>query len=218
MRRLAAVIWDIDGTLIDSEPLHVEALLSTCRRYGAEMGGVNEKTFLGVEMAAVWEHINRRVPLAVSMAEWENEIARYYVQNISRALPRDRAVEAVRSLHRLGFRQACVSNSGRPFVDANLRQLNIDNLMEFSISRHDVCRGKPAPDLYRKACVLLGLPPETCIAIEDSPTGVEAASAAGLFTVAWPQDDGLRFPSADIVTKTLDDLFSWVGLHGTTDG
>ena len=85
----------------------------------------------------------------------------------------------------LGVAQACVSNSGRAVVDANLDALGIRQTMAFSISLDDVSAGKPDPEPYREAARRFALPPAAVVAVEDSGAGARSARAAGLYVVGY---------------------------------
>jgi HAD superfamily hydrolase (TIGR01509 family) len=207
MTEVAAVAWDVDGTLVDSEPLHLEALLAVAGDCGLDVADVDETTFLGMGWPSVWRFLNLRTPMPLSQEAWTQAITEYYVTHAECVSPRDGTVDAVARLDRLGFRQVCVSGSGRPVVEANLSQFPLRDRLEFILSRDDVAHSKPDPEPYLLACRRLGLDPPSCLAVEDSPPGVQSAKAAGLFAVAWPQHDGLWFPEADIVIDSLAGLF-----------
>ncbi len=83
----------------------------------------------------------------------------------------------------------------------------------FSISRNDVANGKPHPEPYLTAAAKLGLPPEACAVIEDSPTGARSAAAAGMLTIAWPQDPGIAFDAVDHLVEDPA-VLDWDALCG----
>ena len=202
--KIKAVIWDIDGTLIDSEPHHLKTLIEVSRDCGADLDGVDERTFLGLHTALIWEALNRRRTLQVSEAEWRARMLDYYVVNAGNLMPRPGAPDLVARAAERNLRQAAVSNSGRAVIAANLARLPGAERLEFAISREDVANPKPAPDSYALACSRLGLDPGACLAVEDSPAGVTAAKGAGMLAVAWPEYAELRFPDADVVVDSAD--------------
>ena len=180
---IRAVAWDIDGTLIDSEPLHHEALLAVCRSWQVDLSDVSEERFIGITMPAVWRLIADRMPPTLTESAWEAAILDYYAARSVGLSSTPGAVEAIENLAELGFEQACVSNSGRRIVDANILALGIKKHVAFSISVDDVQRGKPDPEPYATACAKLALPPRQVLAVEDSLTGLQSARSAGLVTV-----------------------------------
>ena len=187
---LKAVAWDIDGTLVDSEPLHHRALLAGSASFDVDLSDLPEEEFLGVHMADVWRILRPRMPEGLAEQAWLDTIIRHYVAHRHEARPMPGAVEAVRALSAAGIPQACVSNSSRPIVDANLDALGIAGLMAFSLSFDDVPRGKPDPSPYAEACRRLGLAPREVLAVEDSATGIASARAAGLACAALGFDPG----------------------------
>ena len=111
--RIAAVAWDLDGTLVDSEPLHQQALLAACRRWGVDLSDLPEDAFRGIHMPDVWGMIGARFPASLESAVWMEEIETHYVAQRHRLAPLAGAVETVRAIAALGLPQACVSNSSR---------------------------------------------------------------------------------------------------------
>ncbi len=177
---IAAVAWDIDGLLIDSEPLHHEALLAASRALGVDLADLAPDAFAGVHMLDVWRALAPRFPATIEREPWLTAIEAYYVERASETREREGAMAAMRRLHTSGVPQACVSNSSRRVVDANLVRLEATGLVEFSISLNDVTNGKPDPEPYALAARRLALPPEHVLAVEDSAAGARSARAAGL--------------------------------------
>ena len=176
---IRAVAWDIDGTLIDSEPAHQLALIAVSARYGAPIAR-DDPRFLGVAMEQVFEQLAPVYPPSLTREAWLDEIVETYVAGVSRLNPMPGAREAVASLARAGARQACVSNSVRRIVDANLARLALGDALAFAIAREDVARAKPDPAPYALACRRFGLAPSEVLAVEDSDVGAASAQAAGL--------------------------------------
>ncbi len=182
---LLAVAWDIDGTLVDSEPLHHRALVAACRNWGVDLSDLSDQAFRGVHMGDVWLALRHRLPASLRQEEWAAAIDSYYAANRAQLSPMPGAVETIRTLNDSGVKQACVSNSGRSVVDANLDTLGILDCLAFSISLDDVTVGKPDPLPYAEACRRLAVLPHQMIAIEDSLTGIRSARSAGLVVAGY---------------------------------
>ena len=178
MSAFRAVAWDLDGTLIDSEGLHQRALIESSAAFGADLSDLPDEAFRGVHMRDVWTALKPRFPNGVERQAWLAAIERFYVARAPGLKPTPGALEAVRALAALGVAQACVSNSGRAVVDANLDALGIRRTMAFSISLDDVSAGKPDPEPYREAARRFALPPAAVVAVEDSGAGARSARAA----------------------------------------
>lgn len=199
---IEAVAWDIDGTLVDSEPLHDKALQQVCARHGFDISGLLGDAFLGVHMHEIWLALRPHLPLSLERDVWLAEINAYYIENSHEVIPQPGAVEVVRALAARGIRQVCVSNAERLIVDANLRALGIDDILLFSLSFDDVSAGKPDPEPYRTACERLGLRPEQVMAVEDSGPGMQSARAAGVQVIGYRPGGG-PMPQADTVITSL---------------
>ena len=185
MRPVAAIAWDIDGTLIDSEPHHVDVLTQVCARLGLDVGSLPHDAFRGMHLPDVWTFLAPKLPAGTSREEWFEEIIATYVEGAGRLVALPGAREAMAAFASRGIRQVCVSNSNRRIVDANIRALGIAHTIEFSLSLDDVAAGKPDPEPYRRACERLGLGPAEVAAVEDSRTGAASALAAGLRVVGY---------------------------------
>ena len=206
---IRAVAWDVDGTLVDSEPLHLRALLATCADYGVDISDLPDDRFVGVNLFGVWEALKDRFPWSLSRERWIIVLNEHYSRNADSLRPIPGAAETVRALAERGIPQAAVSNSNRVVVDANLKALGVADLMRFSLSLDDVPAGKPDPAPYRMVAERLGLAPSHVLSIEDSPSGIASARAAGVVSVGFaasPVDVG----DADRTIKTLDEVIGLV--------
>ncbi|MEZ0168715.1 HAD family hydrolase [Microvirga sp. TS319] len=190
-----AVLWDIDGTLLLSESMHFRALRHTLATEGVEVPDEFHHEIVGRAAKVVYEKCRQTFGLSMSFDQWRRLKYSYYTAHALEIAVRPGALEAWEVFKGLGLRQALVSNSDRIVVNANIRVLGLEEPGFISVSINDVVRGKPDPEPYERAATLLGLKPHECIAIEDSPTGAQAALTAGACTIAWPEDRTLKFPS-----------------------
>lgn len=196
---IRAIAWDVDGTLVDSEPLHHRALLQGSAAFGVDLSDLPDQAFRGVHMGDVWQILRPRLPSGLAEADWLAAINRHYVAHRHELAAVPGAVETIRNIAARGLPQVCVSNSAREIVDANLDALGVADAMAFSISLDDVVAGKPDPWPYAEACRRLGLAPAAVLAVEDSQTGVTSALAAGLHCAALGLADGAGYqPIAEL--------------------
>jgi HAD superfamily hydrolase (TIGR01509 family) len=207
--KIKAVAWDLDGTLIDSEWLHLEAMNAVSAEFGADITDIPEGTFRGVHMHDVWAALAPRLP-GVAFVAWINAIIAYYARNADRLTEIPGARATVRAIGKLGLAQACVSNSNRIMVDANIAALGILDQIPFSISLDDVAEGKPNPEPYRQAVARFGLPANAVAAVEDSATGARSARLAGLTVVGYRMSSVSR----EDVDVFVDELAELPGLLG----
>jgi HAD superfamily hydrolase (TIGR01509 family) len=185
--RIKAIAWDIDGTLVDSEPVHHKALMAVSARYGLDIAADDER-FIGVAMSDVWTVLSPLYPLNLDRDTWLSEIVEAYIDRVNALQPIPGAPETVLALAKAGLIQCAVSNSARRIVEANLRALGLEGVMAFAIAREDVAEGKPDPEPYRRACLRLDLPADRVLAVEDSAVGAASARAAGLPVLRYGTD------------------------------
>lgn len=184
---ILAIAWDIDGTLIDSEPVHHKALMAVSARYGVDIAA-DDGRFIGVAMSDVWTVLSPLYPPSLDNRTWLAEIVDAYIGHVAELAPMPGAPEAVLALARAGLIQCAVSNSSRRIVDANLKAMGLDRVMSFSIAREDVSEGKPDPEPYQLACTRLRLDPSNVLAVEDSIVGAQSATAAGMPVLRYLAD------------------------------
>ena len=189
-----AVLWDIDGTLLLSESMHFQALRHALATEGVEVPDEFHHEIVGRAAKVVYEKCRQTFSLSMSFDQWRHLKYTYYTAHAAEIAVRPGALAVWRMFKEHGFRQALVSNSDRIVVNANIRVLGLEEPGFISVSINDVVRGKPDPEPYERAAILLGLKMDQCIAIEDSPTGAQAALASGARTIAWPEDRTLEFP------------------------
>lgn len=211
MSLFRAVAWDIDGTLIDSEPLHQRALITASAALGVDLSDIDPEAFRGVHAIDIWKALKPRFRPDASFKTWIAAIEGYYVEHAGELKPNPGALEAMRALSARGVAQACVSNSGRTIVDANIEALGIAELITFSLSINDVSRGKPDPEPFRETARRLGAKPEATVAVEDSDPGARSARAAGLFVVGYAPD-GNAFAGADRSVAKLMEVVTLFGI------
>jgi len=203
---IKAVAWDIDGTLIDSEPLHDEVLMATCVACGIDdIDDFMNNHFRGQHLEDVWRRAEPRLATRITLDEWRNLMVKNYVAK-SHKLPRwQEAFDIVNTLAEQGIRQVCVSNSGRAVVDTNLAVIGIGDIIEFSVSIDDVTKGKPDPEPYALAAIRLGLDASLIAAVEDSATGARSAHLAGM-QVFGIKSAGMDIPLAIKSVDRHDEL------------
>ena len=206
---IKAVAWDIDGTLVDSEPLHLKSLILVCKKYNIDISDLPDEYFIGVNLYGVWQVLQKRFPASLKFDEWTHEINSFYFANSSTLTMRPHASEVINELYILDITQVAVSNSNRSVVDINLAALGASKIMSFSISLDDVEKGKPDPSPYQMATAKLGLEPYEILAIEDSNSGIISARKAGLL-VAAVNVRGYLETTADFSITSLKEIVNLI--------
>lgn len=184
---LRAVFWDIDGTLIDSEELHYHVIADWCRVRGYLLTIEDNAMLLGKSMIEKWHHLASVHDFNADSTVFSTECANMYCRALHSEMQRNETVAVFRKLAAMNIPQACVSNGDLAVVKANLKILDLQDLVQFSISGEDVKNGKPDPEPYLLAAEMLGVEPGNCLVVEDSRVGVRSAAAAGMRVVAWPE-------------------------------
>jgi HAD superfamily hydrolase (TIGR01509 family) len=193
-----AILFDMDGTLIDSEPLHQRALQAVLAGEGITAPPGFDHASTGLSMPAAYALLSATTKLTLA---YEPLVAAKYAAFLERAHElrlRDGAAAALAAVRTMGCTWAVVSNSDRMLVGASLAATGLLRPDMISVTRNDVREGKPAPEPYLRAAWLLGVAPADCIVVEDSPAGAAAGLAAGMMVVAWPEPHrgDLVFPDA----------------------
>ncbi|MDQ3380579.1 MAG: HAD family phosphatase [Actinomycetota bacterium] len=210
MSAVEAVVFDLDGVLVDSEQLWDEVREQLARERGGRWHEQAQADMMGMSSTEWSRYLHDVIGLDDPPEELNAEVVRRMQARYAEHLPLiDGAVEASRRLAR-AFRLALASSSNRQLIDVVLSSTGLDALFEATVSSEEVERGKPSPDVFIEAARRLGLETRRCAAIEDSANGIRAAHAAGLRVVAIPNR---RYPPpaealalADAVLDSLADL------------
>lgn len=206
-----AVFWDMDGTLVDSEPLHEIALRKSLEEEGIVPPQDLAEQVVGIAASVVYEMFCKEYGLRVPYDEWIARKYGHYLPLVEKLVPRPGALEIFRELKAMGVQQAVVSNSDRIVVDVNLRAIGLSYPGMKSVSRNDVREGKPHAEPFLRAAFLAGVDPADAVAIDDSWTGVNSGLAAGMKTVFWPERP-MAGPSGAIVVNSPQELRDVLGL------
>jgi len=181
-----AVVFDLDGVLIDSEEVWDEVREQFARDRGGRWHERAEADMMGMSSTEWSRYLHDVIGLDDRPEELNGEVVRRMQARYAEHLPLiDGATEAVRRLAE-AFRLALASSSNLPLIEVVLAGMGLDALFETTVSSEEVERGKPAPDVFLEAARRLGVDPARCTAIEDSANGIRAAHAAGMRVVAIP--------------------------------
>jgi HAD superfamily hydrolase (TIGR01509 family) len=206
---LQAVIFDMDGVLVDSEPFGFEALRQVMARYGLPYGEEENAEFLGrttLDSCRILRARHRLPESEETLADWYVEAM---LEQIARGpIPMAGVPEVLREVRGAGYRLALASSAEVRVIDANLAALAIRPLFEAVVSGTQVARGKPAPDVFLAAAERLGVPAAACLVVEDSRNGLLAAKAAGMRCAVVPCAQTLHqhFGEADHRIAALPEL------------
>lgn len=209
---IQSVLWDMDGTLVDTEPVWWRAEIATLNRLGARWTVEDCKSLVGSDLAASAEVWMSRLPAGVItreklVAEVHGEVIRGLKAGVTF---QPGALDLLSALRTAGVPCALVSASYRSMVDAVLSHCPPD-VFGVTVAGDEVSRGKPHPESYLTAARLLGADPAVSVVLEDSPPGAAAGNAAGAVVVAIPQHVPMpeaprRVQVASLAELTVEDL------------
>jgi HAD superfamily hydrolase (TIGR01509 family) len=210
--QIEAIVFDLDGVLVDSEIWWHEVRVAWARAHGLDWTTADSELVMGANSRA-WARIMRE-RLGLEPAE-EPEIERAIVAGVVERYRREGppvipgAVEAARRLA-AAYPVAIASSAHADVIRAALESTGLDATIPIAVSSDEVAHGKPAPDVYLEAARRLRIEPERCLVVEDSLNGVRSARAAGMVVVLVPNEhvppaSGAR-ELADLVLERLDQL------------
>jgi len=204
-----AVLWDMDGVLVDSASYHYRAWRETLAAAGVDLDEASFRRTFGQRNDAILADllgpdVSEEQVVSLGAAKERRYRALVMQEGIA---PLAGAVEWLRRLHTRGIPQAVVSSAPRANITTVLEALRVADLFQALVSGEAVRQGKPHPESFLLAARRLGLPPQRCLVVEDAPAGVEAARRAGMaclaLTTSHPPEDLL---AADWVVESLADL------------
>lgn len=206
------VVFDLDGVIVDSEPIHERANDEYLARLGARIDETLREDMMGRRVRELTDAIAERFgrPPGEVFAEREAIFWRLLESGGVRAMPGLEA--AIARLSGAGLELAVVTSGTRAYVDLVLERLGVRAAFAAVVSGEDVTNGKPHPEGYLRVAALLGADPADCVALEDTFHGVAAATAAGMHAVAVPNalTAGMDFSAADAVVADLEAAAEYV--------
>jgi HAD superfamily hydrolase (TIGR01509 family) len=193
------VLFDMDGTLIDSEPVWFDTEVAILAEYGYNLGPEHHVQVLGQSNDVAVAYLLEVSGIPLTPEQLNERIEDAMAQRLSQGMDLiPGAKQLLTNLDTAGVPTALVSASSRRIVDACLASIGPDHF-RFTISGDDVTQGKPNPEPYLKAARLLGVDPAHCAVIEDSPNGSASGAAAGCRVVAVPH--AAVIPPHPLITK-----------------
>ncbi|WP_162833529.1 HAD family phosphatase [Streptomyces sp. CB09001] len=221
-----SVIFDLDGTLVDSEPNYYEAGRRTLAEYGVpDFTWADHEAYVGISTQETVTDWKRRYGLRATVEELLAVKNRHYLglaRTSARAYPEMR--KFVELLAGEGVPMAVASGSSPGAIATILARTGLDAHLRTVVSADEVARGKPAPDVFLEAARRLGAEPARCVVLEDAAPGAAAAHAAGMRCIAIPyvagQADAPEFATAELLVRGGQEEFTARAAHDwlRTDG
>ena len=206
--RQPAVIFDMDGVLVDTEPSYLQSNTALFRELGFTIPAEEYASFVGSSAQKMWGTLKARFNLEEEVGDL---IARSYRAHLDRLVameslePIPGIVALLDRLTDLALPLGLASSSPRPVIELTLKKSGLAGYFPVRVAGDEVARGKPHPDIFLATASLLGVPPARCLVVEDSPHGVAGAKAAGMGVVGFanPNSGAQDLSRADMIIHSF---------------
>lgn len=207
---IKGLVFDLDGVIIDSEPIQIELSLQVLKDVGADARYEEFYDFVGVRNEEMWDTLIERHGLNNTVDElMERQKVYLYKRFFEGKLEAiDGTPELIRSAKSMGLKIALATSSARFYAEHVLKSVGLYSFFNELVTADDISKSKPDPEIYLKAAKKLGLRPEDCIAVEDAFHGIKAAKGAGMKCIAYKNlNSGNQDTTyADFVVSSIRDI------------
>ncbi|HOK43335.1 MAG TPA: HAD family phosphatase [Thermoclostridium caenicola] len=207
---IKALVFDMDGVIIDSEPIQCEIAVAVMRSFGAEPSPSELYEFIGVTNQTMWPILKERHNIKASVEELlerqqEYKKKRFFQEPIEAI---DGIGDLVKTAVAKGLKIALATSSPRYFAEHILKTTGLMPYFDVMVTADDITRSKPDPEIYLKAAQHLGIEPAACVAIEDAELGIQSAKSAGMRVIAFKNPNSGRQDTskADFVVTSIRDI------------
>lgn len=208
---IEAIIFDMDGTLVDTEPFNTEIERRQFQHNNLNISEEEHAKYLGTASEAMWREIAGRYNLEKSVLQLVEEnqaesIAYFSELDEIRVMPG--LIKLLEKLRKRDFPVAVASSSSPEIIDLILTKTNLKKYFDVIVSTQEVGKSKPSPDVFLKTAEKLGFEPYKCLVVEDSKNGITAAQSAGMICVAFQSEtaDPVNHKEADAVIRNFGQL------------
>jgi beta-phosphoglucomutase len=208
---IEAIIFDMDGTLVDTEPFNTEIEKRLFKLNKIEISEKEHQKYLGIASDAMWQEISEQHKLQIPVQELieQNhlESIRYFTE-IDKIPVMLGLIDLLEKLQDKNYPMAVASSSTPEIIDLILNKTNLKKYFQVVVSAEQAGKSKPEPDVFLLASEKLGIKPANCLVVEDSPNGIKAAQAAGMICVAYQgaDSDPQNLKEADAVIRNYSQL------------
>lgn len=209
---IKAVIFDMDGVIIDSEPLHYKVFMDyTKRKFGLTISNEEYNTFIGTSNKSIYaklrERYNIKGDIDAIIKEYEEECIEFLLSSKSEK-PIPGVDTLIKNLHQEQIKLALASSSPKKHINIILDLFDMSQYFEVKVSGQEVKNGKPAPDIFLQAAEMIHVLPEECLVFEDSKNGIAAAKEAGMKCIAFynPNSGNQDLSRADQIVKSFSEV------------
>lgn len=205
---MKAIIFDMDGVIVDSEPLHFELERSLLEELGGKITKEEHKSFVGTTDYHMWSTFKEKFNLKPSVEEMIEMKKERFIENIYRIELVENFQEFMLTLYNEGYPMALASSNNKKAVNAIIKKFDLDRYMELFISGEEVSKRKPDPEIFLTVAEKMKIEPTACLVIEDAYNGVRAAKAAGMKCIGFQNKNSGNqdLSKADLVVENYNKL------------
>jgi beta-phosphoglucomutase family hydrolase len=206
---IKAVIFDLDGVLVESEHLHIEAEKQTLLKHGVRISSEELHRYTGTTANFMFTELIKKYKLNTTFKKMFDEKEKILFNLLrDNVKPTQGVMQLLVNLKRENIKLAIASSSHKKLINHILKQMGVTNCFDLVLSSEDVTYGKPDPEIFLKAASGLNVDPDECLVIEDSKLGVEAAKKAGMKCVGYrnPHSGDQDLSESDIVIDNFSKL------------
>jgi HAD superfamily hydrolase (TIGR01509 family) len=187
MMKIQAIVFDLDGLMVDSEPMSMKAWQKLLTEFGHSLEEKDYPSLIGIDGDSTIKLLRQKMDIPLKNREIMDLHDRYWIAIVREEVqPVSGLFDLVKAFKSRDYKLGVASNSRSEYVHAVLDTIELKENFHCVLSADQVQRGKPAPDIYQAAAACLGVEPEVCLALEDSPTGLKSALAAGMRCIVVP--------------------------------
>lgn len=210
---MKAVIFDMDGVIVDSNPIHLEAENMVLKKYGISLSYSEMlKKYNGTTTKFMFEDLIKTYNLNANAEEMCREKTKLIFELCSKYVPATKGIiNLIKNLKEHKFKIALASSSDKEIISLILAKLEIKPFFDSIVSAQDITHSKPHPEIFLKAASNLEVPPECCVVVEDATFGVEAAKNAGMKCIGYKNQAtekiiSIDLSKADLITDNFNSL------------
>jgi beta-phosphoglucomutase family hydrolase len=199
---IKVVIFDMDGVIVESEHIHIEAEQQTMLKHGVRISAEELHTYTGTTAEFMLTELIKNYRLKTTFERMFNEKEEILFKLLEKETrPTKGVIELLKKLKQKGIKLAIASSSHRKLIDYVLRRLDIGQLFDFVVSAEDIAHSKPNPEIFLKSAWGLKVEPVECLVVEDAKLGIEAAKNAGMRVIGYrnPHSGDQDLSRADMI-------------------
>lgn len=198
----------MDGVIIDSEPLHFKIEKELIRELGVEITDEEHNSFVGTTEYHMFSIIKEKYQIEFPIEEMIEKKKEMFIENLDQVPLVENFKAFLLTMHKAGYSMALASSNNKRVIGAVAEKFDLKDYIKVFVSADDVKRGKPDPEIFLTAAEKLGIPPASCLVIEDARNGVKAAKAAGMRCIGLQNlnSGNQDLSEADLVIGNFNEL------------